>query len=124
VKLVIEEAESAALERHVGEGTALVTSGVALAEVPRATGLANPASEVREATQRLLGACLLIHVSDTILRSAAGLASASLRSLDAIHLASALHVDPDEVIAYDWRLVQAANRRGLAVASPGTHEQH
>lgn len=41
------------------------------------------------------------------------------KAVDAIHLASALRIDPDELLAYDRRLVAAAAERGLAVASPG-----
>jgi predicted nucleic acid-binding protein len=43
-----------------------------------------------------------------------------VRTLDAIHLASALHVDADELLAYDTRLLAAAAEHGLLVASPGT----
>lgn len=85
----------------------------------RAVTLANPAPEVAQATRRLLDSCLLVGVSDRLLRRAGELASATLRSLDAIHLASALRIEPDEVVAYDRRLVAAAVERGLAVSSPG-----
>lgn len=119
VKLVIEERESAALERHLAEGPVIATSRIALVEVPRATGLANPAAEVRADTSRLLGSCMLIDVSETLLRAAARLASRAVRTLDAIHLASALHVEPDELLAYDRHLIEAAGAHGLLVASPG-----
>jgi predicted nucleic acid-binding protein len=42
-----------------------------------------------------------------------------VRTLDAIHLASALLIDADELIAYDRRLAAAAAERGMVVASPG-----
>jgi uncharacterized protein len=119
VKLIIEEPESAALARHLAEGQQLATSRIARVEVPRATGLANPAREVREETERLLASCVLIDVNDDLVRAASSLASASIRTLDAIHLASALRVAPDELVAYDRRLLQAAGDRGLAVSSPG-----
>ncbi|MDQ6751495.1 MAG: hypothetical protein M3Z33_12180 [Actinomycetota bacterium] len=35
-----------------------------------------------------------------------------IRTLDAIHLATALRIDPDEFVAYDGRLVVAAAERG------------
>ena len=119
VKLVIEERESEALERHLADGPTLATSRIALVEVTRATALANPAREVAEAARRVLESCLLVEVSDAILRAAADLASASIRTLDALHLASALRVEPDEVVAYDQRLLAAARERGLVGASPG-----
>lgn len=123
VKLVINESESVALERFLADGAVLATSRIALVEVPRATGLANPAREVKEETQALLTSCLLVDVTDGLLRVAAGLASRSVRTLDAIHLASALRVEPDEFVAYDRHLVQAAAESALTVASPGAARQ-
>lgn len=119
MKLVIEEAESAALERHLARGPVLATSRIALVEVPRATSLANPAPEVKGEAERLLASCMLIDVTDGLLRTAAGLASATVRTLDAIHLASALRIDADELVAYDRRLLAAGAERGLVAASPG-----
>lgn len=121
MKLVIEEPESGALERHLGlgEGTALATSRIALVEVPRATGLANPAAEVRRETERLLGSCMLIDVSDGLLRAASRLTTRTLRTLDAVHLASALRIDADEILAYGRQLISAASERGLSVSHPG-----
>src|SRR5256885_13006703 len=100
VKLVVEEPESVALQGHLGSEPQLVTSRIALVEVPRAVGLANPEPAVREDAERLLASCMLIDVTDRVLRSAADLAGATLRSLDAIHLASALRVAPDDLVAY------------------------
>jgi uncharacterized protein len=120
VKLVIEEAESADLEAHLGDDAVLATSRIALVEVSRATALANPSEEVREETRRLLSACLLVEVSDRVLRDAAALTSREIRTLDAIHLATALYIDAEEFVAYDRDLLEAAGTRGLAVASPGT----
>lgn len=96
----------------------LAPNRVALVEVPRATSLANPAEEVRQETGRLLAACLLVDVGDRVLRNADAL-SRELRTLGAIHLATALHIDADELVAYDRRLLEAAVGQGLRVASPG-----
>jgi len=96
----------------------LAVSRIAVVEVIRATRLANPAPEVQDEARRLLDSCLLLDVSDALLREAAGLAGGSVRTLDAIHLASALRIEPDEVVAYDRRLAKAAAERGLAVATP------
>lgn len=118
VKLVIEEPESAALEQHLSGAYVLATSRIAVVEVSRATALANPAREVPEEVDRLLGACALVAVTAPLLRSARRLAAATLRTLDAIHLASALRIEPDELLAYDRRLLAAAAEHGLKVASP------
>lgn len=119
MKLVIDESESASLERQLGDEPVLATSRIAVVEVLRATTLANPAPEVAEEARRLLASCLLVGVSDQLLSRAAGLTSATVRTLDAIHLASALTIEADELVAYDRRLVAAAADRGLAVSSPG-----
>lgn len=60
----------------------------------------------------------MVSVTAPLLRQARGLASATLRTLDAIHLASALRLEADELLAYDRRLLDAARNLGLAVASP------
>lgn len=120
MKLVIQEPESAALARYLARGQVLATSRVALVEVPRATAIANPTAEARRETTKFLASCMLVEVTDALLRRAAELASASIRTLDAIHLASALRVEPDELVAYDRRLTAAAAEHGLAVASPAT----
>ena len=98
----------------------LAASALATVEVTRATTLANPSPEVRAEVERLLDSCLLMGVSDAILTDAAALTSASIRSLDAVHLASAMRLDPDEFVVYDRRLAAAARTIGISVVSPGT----
>jgi uncharacterized protein len=62
----------------------------------------------------------LVPVDADILETAASLTGHSLRSLDAIHLASALSLDPDlqTFVTYDDRLITAARDAGLEVARP------
>lgn len=119
MKLVVEEPESDDLKRHLAPGRRLVTSSLALIEVSRATAIAHPGSEGSEKAALLLTECMLVDLSDGLLRRAAGLASRSVRTLDAIHLASALRVEPDEFLTYDHRLMAAAAEQGLDVVSPG-----
>jgi hypothetical protein len=118
VKLVIEEPESRRLERHLHPEDVLATSRIALVEVPRATRIANPSPEVANETARLLASVMLIDVSDGLLRTAAHLASIAVRTLDAIHLASAIVVGADELVTYDERLATAASERGVVVSNP------
>jgi predicted nucleic acid-binding protein len=47
----------------------------------------------------------------------------SLRSLDAIHLATAVLVDADLIVTYDGRLDAAARYNGLAVAKPSNNPE-
>lgn len=90
-----------------------------MVEVSRATALANPDQEVREEVDKLLASCMLVAVSAQLLRSARNLTAATVRTLDAIHLASALRIEADELLAYDHRLLAAATEHGLTAASPG-----
>jgi uncharacterized protein len=119
VKLVIEEPESAALEGYIPDDALLATSRIALVEVPRATAVANPSEEVRDQTGRLLRSCYLVAIGDGVLRGAAALASREVRTLDAIHLSTALYIEADELVAYDRRLLHAGDAQGVAVVTPG-----
>ena len=85
----------------------------------RATSIANPNPEMRAEAERLLASCLLVDVSDGLLRAAARLTSRKVRALDAVHLASAQRVDPDSMLVYDRRLRDAAIAVGFLVAHPG-----
>lgn len=63
----------------------------------------------------------LLPLDDPILDRATELEPAGLRSLDALHLATALSIR-DEIgvfVTYDERLGRAAEGQGLKVAQPG-----
>lgn len=120
VKLVVVEPESEDLADYLGDPLPrLLTSAIALVEVTRAVRLYNDTDEMRDEVRWLLEGCDLVDVSPALLRTAAGLGSALVRTLDAIHLASILRVEPHEVIVYDQRLAHAAATAGFAVVSPG-----
>jgi predicted nucleic acid-binding protein len=118
VKLVVDEPESDALEDHIDGEVALATSRIALVEVSRAVALADPSREARKEVDKLLSSCVLVGVTAPVLRLARDLASAALRTLDAIHLASALRIEADELVAYDRRLFGAAAEYDLRAVSP------
>lgn len=59
-----------------------------------------------------------VPLSADVLIAARGIGSDLLRSLDAIHLASALAVRADVVLTYDDRLADAAAGAGLEVVAP------
>jgi predicted nucleic acid-binding protein len=96
----------------------VATSRLAIVEVARAAKLANPSDEVQVEVDRLLSSCMLVAVSTPLLRASRKLTSATIRTLDAIHLASALRVEADELLAYDRRLLIAASAEGLPIATP------
>jgi hypothetical protein len=101
----------------------LATSRIAMVEVARAATLANPSEGVQGEIDRLLASCTFVAVTAQLLRSARKLAGATIRTLDAIHLASALRIEPDELLAYDRRLIAAAGEHGLKVSSPAPDGQ-
>ncbi len=119
VKLVIEEPESQALAAHLVGRPRLACSRLAIVEVHRATRLANDSPEVAAAVERLLSSTMLLSIDDDLLEAARTLTSKTLRSLDAIHLASALRIEAEELLAYDRRLLAAASDLGFATTSPG-----
>jgi predicted nucleic acid-binding protein len=59
-------------------------------------------------------------VTGEVVALARRLGPSSLRSLDAIHLASALAVDADVVLTYDDRLAEAVESHGLRTLAPAT----
>ena len=61
-----------------------------------------------------------ISITNAILDAAAQLPDPALRSLDAIHLATAEELAPalTSFVAYDRRLAEAARSRGLPVVAP------
>jgi predicted nucleic acid-binding protein len=62
-----------------------------------------------------------LEIDGTVRNSAAALAEPNLRTLDAIHVATALGIGADlqAFVTYDQRLLQTAEELGLPVASPG-----
>ncbi len=120
VKLVIGEAESRVLSRWLAEraGLPMVSSIVHRTEVPRAVWRADPGLFPR--SYRQIRGVERIALTPEILDTAAALTPPSLRSLDAIHLASALTLRRDlgAFVAYDKRLLDAAEAAGLPIASP------
>lgn len=119
VKLVVREPESAALRRFLRRRGTLVSSALARTEVVRALLPIGP-NAVRRA-QEVLNRVELARVNDRVLHAAGALLPHELRSLDAIHLATAqqLGVDLGSVVTYDERMAEAAHALGLTVASPG-----
>lgn len=118
VKLAIREPESAALRRYLGRRRPLVSSALARTEVVRA--LLPLGSEAVRRGRDVLARIDLLRVNDRVLDAAGILTPVDLRSLDAIHLASAeqLGSDLQGFVTYDERLASAATDRGLRVIQP------
>lgn len=118
VRLVVAEHETSSLLAYLAERPVRVSSELARVEVVRAVG-AHGAAAVRRARQ-ILEATHLIAIDQALLDAAADLPSDSLRSLDAIHVASALAIAEDlaELVTYDQRKATAATAAGVSVGAP------
>ena len=120
VKLMVREDETAALEADLAERDGLVTSSLAMVECRRAAALAGN-RRVLQRVSDVLDAVYLLDLTSPVLEQAASLRPAPVRSLDAIHIATALSIgDADiDLITYDDRMAEAARANGLRVAHPG-----
>jgi predicted nucleic acid-binding protein len=119
VKLFVREAESSALASFIPADAIMVSSALARVEVTRTIRVAGLEGEIEGGLDAMLDDIVLLDVDRAILRGAASLASESLRSLDAIHLSTAVTVEPDVLLAYDRSLGRAARGLGLRVEAPG-----
>jgi len=118
VKLVIAEPETAALRAFLAQHRDFVSSRLTAVEVARA--LARAGIGVDHTVERILSGIHQVALGDSILATAARLNPASLRTLDAIHLATAMAAGSDlsVLVSYDRRLTEAAAAAGIPTASP------
>jgi predicted nucleic acid-binding protein len=118
VKLAVREPETDALRRHLRRRRTLITSALARTEVLRA--LLPGGERAVAAGQRVLSRIDLVRVNDQVLGGAGVLLPIELRSLDAIHLATAGRIGRDlgEIVTYDQRMAHAAQQMGYTVLSP------
>ena len=125
IKRSIHEAESLplidAMRDALAGGHAFVSSTLAWVEVSRAlrTRLdAMPPAEIIALTEVALSAVGEAPITAQVASVARRIGPPTLRTLDAIHLATATIHDVDEVWAYDRRLLDAAEGLGIATAAP------
>jgi len=120
VKLVASEQESVALHELLRSGGPAVACALAKVEIHRVVNRLEPSPDLQQRVTDVLSRIALIKVDDAILAQAAQLEPAKLRSLDAIHLATALSVRQhlEAFVVYDRKLAEAAVQLGLAVAAP------
>jgi hypothetical protein len=125
VKLVVAEPESDALVAEI-RGSVVASSELALAEVPRAihrllSGRRAPEREALLRTcARVLDGVALVPLDRALLVRAGSFSESYLRTLDAIHVASALSLTPelDALVTYDERQLEVAGVAGLPVLRP------
>ena len=124
IKRVISEPESDHLVDYLDlrheQGDLMAASSLAWVEVSRAVlaRVRTPATAVARIEDAMSGVDER-PMSGDVVSLARRIEPLILRSLGAIHLASALLIDADVVVTYDERLADACRRNALAVAAPG-----
>lgn len=117
MKLLTDEEETIALAEWLdARPAAEVTSSILL--VPELHRAAIRVGATHEVADDLLDGINVVELSRGVARLAGIVGSSSLRSLDALHLATALTEDVDVFVAYDHRLQEAARAAGLRVEAP------
>lgn len=118
VKLVVTEPETAALRRYLRGRPDRVTSELSVAEVLRAALRRD--AELIDAARRILDRVDRIALGSQLVERAGRLMPRSMRTLDALHVASALELgdELEVLVAYELRLLDAAAAHRLPTASP------
>jgi predicted nucleic acid-binding protein len=120
VKLVAPEPETQALLEVLARNESQATSVVGLVEVRRAA--ARRAGVQTERVDAVLTRLAAIALDRAVVGLAGEIGIPALRTLDAIHLASAamLGDELEAIVTYDRRLAEAATAIGLPTAAPGS----
>lgn len=118
MKLIVDEPESLALHRELERWSAWTSSALLGVEAVRACRRLGEA--VAESAAASLSDIALVPIDDAVLAIARRLDPSELRSLDAIHLATAISIGADlgALFSYDDRLTAAAKATGLNVLAP------
>ncbi len=116
-KLVLDEPESAAMRRWYVEAEQVLCSRIGIIETRRAVarGRYEPGH-----LDVIMASLQIVELEPGIARQAASVGPATLRTLDAIHLATAvaLRSEVGAFVTYDDRLAEAARAAGLPVVRP------
>lgn len=128
IKRSIDEAESnaleAALDEYVAADAVVVSSTLAWVEVSRAlrtqlTAGTNGEDVINAAINIALSGVAQRPITGDVVGLARRVPPHALRTLDALHLATAILLDADVVLTYDDRLASACRHNALSVRAPG-----
>lgn len=118
VKLIIDEPGSLGMVRWYVEAERVLSSRIGIIETDRAIARRLPDGRSAHGSQ-ILDSIEVFELDADIARHASAIDPSSLRTLDAIHLATALAIPGvDAFVTYDDRLAAAARALGLPVVSP------
>jgi predicted nucleic acid-binding protein len=123
VKLIRREDHSEALASHLDSATGdIISSELTRAEVCRTLVRLGQREQIRAESDELLSDIAHLPVS-TVVDIAGDLPYRNLRTLDALHVATAQMLGPavTEFITYDKRLAKIAEEAGLPLVMPGVN---
>lgn len=117
-KLVIAEAETPALRDWISRQDArLVTNSLGVVELRRLA--ARVSQQALDTATRLLGRIDRVSLTPAALTLAGQVPPPEVRTLDALHIASAAELlELQAVLTYDRRMAETATAYGLPVESP------
>lgn len=117
LKLLIAEPESAALRAWLHHNERVCSSQLLRTEALRA---ASRLDLEHRSVEAALETVSLVLPANATFAAAGRLAPVALRSLDALHLATALELGPDleGLVTYDHRMADGARALSVEVASP------
>ena len=118
LKRVLDEPDAltfcAVIDELLAGGASLATSAVGQLEVSRVIRRSTGRLQERQ-VQLALDEIAIVGISDLVLRNAADVPHQTLRSLDAIHVATAFTVGADLVLTLDKQMRAACEELGMLV---------
>lgn len=117
LKLIKEEAESTALATLIDGAGADLVGGMLLETELRRAVHRDPAL-TQGAVSDLLEGISLFDMPRSVFTEAGLLSGAFLRSLDALHIVTAVRCGAEALLTYDARMAEAATDAGLRVIAP------
>ena len=124
-KLLIAEPETQELRNwltaQIDQGDSAATSALGKVELMRTVARYGDTGQAERA-RYLLDGLDILPLTEPMMTLAESIGPATLRSLDAIHLAAAAHFEQEltAVVTYDHRLLSGCRDIGLTTASPGS----
>lgn len=125
LKRIFEEAETEAFDEALSEahrqGAQLIASALARVEVARAARTRidiEPPHRVAVVSSEAFAGVAIADLTRPVLESARVIGPPLLRSLDAIHLATAVAVGADQLWTYDQRMATVAEQLGIRSNAP------
>jgi uncharacterized protein len=117
-RVLLNEPDTPAISQEMGRFERHISSRLLSIELHR-LGLRE---DMLEYVEKLLSGQVLIPLDEEILADAETIAPSAVRTLDAIHLATAVRLagegQLDALMTYDKQLAEGAREHGLAVLSP------